>query len=108
MKVECSTCGKEAVETTLRCVKHLGTNTEAAYAEEYAVASILYYDHDISLMTDYRFDGLCSTLLSDKTYNRIKWLNKADLIAGTGFVGTNFPSEYKERAKKIAKGITNE
>ena len=85
-------CVDLAISTTLRCIRHISDmdDLELAYAEEYAVASMLYYRHDVSMMSDARFDGLCSWLLDRGSYKRLTWLDRESLIAGTGY-DTKFP-----------------
>jgi hypothetical protein len=63
----------------------------------YLVASLLYYRHSISVMSDRKYDLLCRYLLL--RYDRIKeivWnkelLNKERLQAGTGFDIETYPA----------------
>lgn len=85
-------CEDLAIPTTLRCLVHIEQfdDLELAYAQEYAVASVLYYKHDVSMMSDGRFDGLARWLLDRGSYKRLTWLDKGSLIAGTGY-DTRFP-----------------
>ena len=95
-------CREETAHTTLRCPEHLAADRETAYSEEYAVASILYYQYDVSMMSDARFDGLCQTLLDAKAYTRIEWLDRESLIAGTGY-DVKFPDWLRAYAQIVAE-----
>lgn len=99
----CSICGEVAIDSGLRCLAHLKAHDEAAYAELYAVASILYYEHDLSLLTDPSFDGICHWLLDANAPARIPWLEREQLSAGSGYVSAGFPAEYRRIAQEIAQ-----
>ena len=98
-------CQEEAVPSTVRCTEHLAADRGTAYAEEYAVASILYYQYDKSMMRDAQFDGLCQWLLDHKIYNPIDWLDRESLIAGTGY-DVKFPDYLRAYAQTLAEEIT--
>lgn len=54
----------------------------------YLMASYLYYEEDISLLTDTQFDELCKELLvhwDDITHYHKHLTTREDLEAGTGF-----------------------
>jgi hypothetical protein len=98
-------CIEDSVTTTLRCVAHMKAGDLKAYAEEYAVASIIYYSglECGEFMSDARFDGLCQTLLERKAYKTIPWIDRESLIAGTGYDTKVFPEHLHEVAREWAE-----
>lgn len=93
-------CSEDAVPTTLRCIDHLAAGDLLAYAQEYAVAAIIYNSgFHAEFMSDSRFDGLCSALLARKAYDEFPWVEYEMLIAGSGYDTTQFPQELHQVAK---------
>ena len=61
----------------------------------FLMASFLYYQHDIPLLTDEFFDSMCKQLLArwDEVEHMHKHLiDREHLSAGTGFDITEYPS----------------
>ncbi len=96
-------CRQASIPTTLRCEDHLGPDDTLALAEEYAVASILYYRHDESFFEDARFDGTCTHLLQVRAWQVVPWLDRESLMAGTGYAAT-FPTYLHEAAQEWLAG----
>lgn len=93
-------CTEESVTTTLRCVAHMKAGDLLAYAQEYAVAAIIYYaGFPAEFMSDHRFDGLCSALLNRKAWKEFPWIEREMLIAGSGYDVAQFPQELHDVAK---------
>lgn len=101
MKTLCWKCKAEAVPTTLMCMEHIEAGNLDCYAAEYAVASILYYEHDTQFFSDARYDGLCWHLKQEKAWRTIPWLEESMLSAGSGFDTSRLPAELRELAKEI-------
>jgi hypothetical protein len=93
------------VPTTLRCLNHLEAGDIQAYAEEYAVASVVYYSgfEYGEFMSDARFDALCQVLLARKVYMMINWIDRESLIAGTGYDTKAFPDYIHDAAREWAE-----
>ena len=91
-------CQEASVPGTVRCQDHLEPDDMLALAEEYAVASIIYYGGSPGeFMSDGRFDGTCRTLLKAQAWRQMTWLEREALIAGTGYDTKVFP-HYLHRA----------
>lgn len=101
-------CAGEVVETTVRCVEHLDDPDQAlAYAEEYAVAGVVYYraltGGGESFMSDQRYDGLCAMMLQRwGEFRRFPWVDRASLVAGTGFDAGKVPEDLVRWAEEWA------
>lgn len=68
----------------------------------YAVASILYYRHSISLVSDLEYDTCCQRLLAWRAWEQYEWLEEAALRAGTGYDLARIPEDYwREAAKRL-------
>ena len=96
MQASCYHCGDQPVWLRIWCQSCWSlpeTRTPEAYAELYAAASLLYYGHEVSIMDDHNFDGLCHYLL---TVRGPKWLDRNQLRAGSGFDSAGFPAKVKE------------
>lgn len=104
MDTLCFRCGAEALPTTLVCMEHLAVADVEAYAAEYAVASILYYQHDTAFMSDHRYDGLCWALKQAKAWTVVSWLDEGMLTAGSGFDLSRFPEKLHALASVLAHG----
>lgn len=78
------------------CIDHF---TEAAVAERYAVACIIYYGNGGDTgMSDARFDGFCAWLLGRQAWKRFPYLERGMLAAGSGYDLAKFPKELHEKA----------
>lgn len=98
-------CKLDAIHTTARCLEHLIHGDELDYAEAYAIASIVYYSGwDTPFMSDAQFDGLCDWLLKQESYRRIEWLDRGTLIAGSGYVLSDFPEYLHAAAREFRDG----
>lgn len=92
-------CEDLAIPSTLACVDHIQPDDLVRYAEEYAVASIIYYGgHPGEFMSDARFDGLCDWLLKNKAWETVPWIEREMLLAGSGYDLSKFPVELHKVA----------
>lgn len=100
----CFVCGKPSPYAygTPLCPQHTDEHSEMGLAREYALACILYYGHDVSIMPDTAFDALTRRLLKDRTFERIPWVEEELLSAGSGYDLTIFPPDLHELANRIA------
>lgn len=110
----CYRCGAEAIEQTVICLPHRRAHLDdeiifddrerhlEEYATLYAVASILYYEHDVSLMQDSRFDDLCGYLKNLRAWERYEFASEEMLSAGSGFDLTVFLPHHHDLAMRIA------
>jgi len=75
---------------------------ERHLAEQYAVASIIYYTGTGRCpgMTDAQYDGHAAWLLSNKVWQRVTWLDEEMLIAGSGYDVKVFPEYLHKRAAR--------
>lgn len=104
MRCLASECETPAIPTTARCGEHWPGGMRA-YAEEYAVASIVYYSGAArEFMSDARFDGLCDTLLKAKAWKEFPWIEREMLIAGSGYDLAKFPQTLHDAAKEFTDG----
>lgn len=73
---------------------------ELVVAEEYAIASILYYDLAVPCtgVSDGQFDTWCDWLRRRGADARIPWLDPEMLQAGSGYETAEFPRYLHEEA----------
>lgn len=93
----------------MRCRKHRHLDSDKdtllTWAQEYAVASIVYYRtyNDGPTMLDEEFDDLCLALLQREAWKQIPWLEEEALKAGTGYAIEKFPTDLHAAAKHWIK-----
>ncbi len=100
-EVNCPGGGAHGRDTSGTCEECFELSCELEYAEKYAVASIIYYsDTGIDTgMSDAQYDGFCDWLLKRQAWQRIPWIERDMLLAGSGYDTKGFPPELHARAK---------
>lgn len=81
-----------------------------AYVSYYLMASYLYYQHDVSLLSDAKYDDICKILLAriHKIEHRHKHLISLEMLrAGTGYAldFENFPLMTISAAIRLANEL---
>ena len=85
-------CGKESVVGWITCADHWRSNNdEWIRSVRYGFAAVAYYGNEESPWTNGEFDELCSILLADGTYDRVAFVEKELLQAGSGYDMKAFP-----------------
>ncbi len=94
-------CQWRASDGCLWCALHWETvRTPEGRAAKYAVASVLYYQHDVTIWSDGEFDALCRTMLDEGDADHVPWLEPEMLRAGSGYDMTKLPGWAVRLAKE--------
>ncbi len=87
----------------MRCREHRALDDDAdmvlCWAQEYAVASIIYYQGHAPPMLDSEFDDLCKVLLGLRAWEQVPWLEQSMLTAGSGYDLAKFPADLHDAAE---------
>ena len=95
-------CGEPSIGSLLlRCLDHLDEDLLLMSADTYAVASVLYYEHDVSAISDALYDGTCHTLLRGQAWKRVLWIEEDILRAGSGYDLSRVPTELRALADSL-------